>query len=247
MRIGSCKVTFGTGAMVINNNRPVWSPTGERIIFNSDRNGDRGIYSTAVSSTGDVEQLRSSAVIESPSPVSNDGKWLLFTQNNPGFRDDMMALSLDGDSTPTTIAATEYMDAGGTFSPDGEMIAYVNDEAGVYDVYVKSFTGGSERVRVSIGGGMDPIWSADGRTIYFNYVRDIYRVDIDRENGLLPGVPELLLPGDYVDLRGKGWAYDEARDRFILVKSVEAETVTTKLNVITNWFDELKRIAPPSE
>ncbi len=158
-----------------------------------------------------------------------------------------MALSLDDDSTIEQITASVYTEWGGTFSPDGKSIAYMSDEAGTYDIYVKSSSGGSQSRRLSVGGGMDPIWSADGKTIYFNYVRNVYSVGIDPQNNYSAEVPKLLFSGNFVDLGGKGWAYDESGGRFIFVQTLESETVTARLNVISNWFEELKMLAPPTE
>jgi len=230
-----------------NNFNPVWTPDGERIFFRSDRNGSWDIYSSSASSSGDVIQLTTNTIVQFPSSISNDGKRLLITQPDPDTRMDILTLSLESDSTFEKTISSVYMEWTGTFSPDGKSIAYVSDEAGIYDIYVKAFSGGSERTRLSNGGGMDPIWSEDGKTIYYNYVRDIYSVDIDPANNYSHGVPKLLFSGDFIELAGYNWAYDESHDRFFFVQTIESETVAKELNVISNWFEELKRLAPPSE
>ncbi len=227
-----------------NNYTPVWTPDGGRIYFRSDRSGSWDIYSSSASSSGDVTRLTANTIEQYPTSISHDGKRLLVWQDNPETKGDILTLSLEGDSTIEKTSTSVYREWGGTFSPDGKSIAYMSDEAGVYNIYVKSASGTSERTRLSNGGGFDPIWSIDGRTIYYNKVREAYSVGIDPENDYSHGVPKLLFTGKFVELAGKNWAHDESGGRFIFVQTVESETVAARLNVISNWFEELNRLAP---
>ena len=120
-----------------------------------------------------------------------------------------MALSLEGDSTIASTGASVYREWGGTFSPDGKSLAYMSDEPGAYDIYVKAFSDTDAHTRLSTGHGYDPIWSKDGKTVYYNNIRQIYRVNVDPEDNYSREEPELLFEGLFADLPGKGWAFDE--------------------------------------
>ncbi len=229
-----------------NNYNPVWTPDGREIIFSSERGGDRNIYAMSATSSGDVTQLTSNSISQRPSSISHDGKWLLLNQTNPDTGGDIMALSLDGDSVIATTGASVHREWGATFSPDGKSFAYMSDEPGAYEVYMKEFSDADKHIQLSTAHGLDPIWSKDGKFIYYNNVREIYRVSVDPEDNYSHEEPVLLFDGLFVDLGGKGWAFDEDGDRFILVQTIEMETIARQLNVVTNWFEELNKLAPPA-
>jgi len=229
-----------------NNYGPVWSPDGNRVYFRSDRTGIPRVYSTSAVSSGEPELVTESSQLLRPSAVSADGKWLLLDRlesDSTGW--DIIALSLAGDQTVQKIAGSKYVEWGGTFSPDGRSIAYVSDEAGRYNVYVKSFDTSAEHTRISSEGGMDPIWSSDGRTVFYNFVRDAYSVAIDPGENFEPDAPTFLFHGNYNDLGGKNWDYNAPRKQFILVEGVLTDDTTRQLEVITNWLPELLKEVPP--
>jgi Tol biopolymer transport system component len=220
------------------NYSPVWSPDGSKVFFSSDRSGGWATYSTSVDASGVIAPIRGSAGFR-PSSVSSDEKLLLGLRVSTETSSDIVALPLDEDKEEMTVAATEYSEWGAVPSPDERVIAYLSDEGGAYDIFIKPFDESEGRVRVSTRGGMDPVWSSDGTRVYFNNVREVYSARVDLRNGIEVSSPELLFTGDFVDLGGKGWDYHEDKDRFTFVQSVETVHASNRLNVISGYFSEL--------
>ena len=105
-----------------------------------------------------------------PASWSRDGKWMAFLRMVNGVRQIFVAPVRDG--TPDTSAARQsavsrFNQEGAEFLPDGRWIAYTSNESGAGEVYVLPFPGPGERRRLSSSGGSNPVWSADGRELFF--------------------------------------------------------------------------------
>jgi eukaryotic-like serine/threonine-protein kinase len=97
---------------------------------------------------------------------SRDGRFVLFTQRNVKTGDDMWMVSMEGMRTARPLLATRFNEAQAQFSPDGTWIAYTSDDSGVAQVYVMAVDAGQRR-QVSVSGGVEPRWRADGRELFF--------------------------------------------------------------------------------
>ncbi len=75
----------------------------------------------------------------------------------------MWLLPMTGNRTPMPFLQTEFNEGGGSFSPDGKWIAYVSDESGKQEVYVRALDGTAGKWGISINGGTSPRWSRDGK------------------------------------------------------------------------------------
>ena len=117
----------------------------------------------------------------------------------------------------------------------------MSDESGRAEVYVRGFPDG-ETHPVSAGGGNAPVWSKNGRELFYRNGRKFLAVDVSREPGFRPSAPKLLHEVRF----DRGWAlqpvnYDVAPDgRFLVVE----DRSTTQFNVVFNWFEELTRLVP---
>ena len=102
--------------------------------------------------------------------MTRDGRGLVIQRDDPrlGGGGDIIYRSLEGDTTPVTIAATQNVEIQARPSPDGKWVAfYSGTSAGANQVFVKSITGKGEQVVVSPGSGTEPVWSRDGRHLYY--------------------------------------------------------------------------------
>jgi hypothetical protein len=118
----------------------------------------------------------------------------------------------------------------------------VSEETGQREVYVEAFQASGFRHQISVGGGGDPVWSRDGRTVFYKNRDDLFRVGVDRSRGFSAGKPERLFERQYVraDLD-----YDVApTERFLMIKPSEEELKPSQLKVVVNWVDELARRVP---
>ena len=211
--------------------------------------GQVDLYWRAADGTGEPELLfRENQAGNFPATISRDGKLLVFTRlqlDDP--QGDIWVLPLEGDRTAQPVVQTEANEFGGAFSPDGQWLAYTSDETGQAEVYVKPYSESGGKRLVSPGGGVFPIWSRDGKELYYRRGNQVVVVRITTSPSFSASPPELLFEGDYIysPYIPVGPNYDVSSDsrRFLMVLN-EQGRVPTRIQVVLNWFDELERIVP---
>jgi hypothetical protein len=141
------------------------------------------------------------------------------------------------------LLATRFSETSPTLSPDGRWLAYVSNESGRYEVYVQSYPGPGARLQVSTDGGRAPLWSADGRQLFYRYADQMMAVPVAAGPSFSAGKPRLLFEGRYAG------GYDVSPDgrRFLMIRIEEESADKTELHVVLNWFEELKRLVPTKE
>lgn len=144
---------------------PAWTPDG-RIIYRGTRQGFRNLYQRAADGSGAEQQLTEGGRLHTPTDVSRDGKWVIFSEMVPETGGDLWALPLDGSGPARPVANSRAGENLGLLSPDGNWLAYMSNESGQSEVYVQSFPDAGQRQLVS-AGGLYPWWSGDGREIRY--------------------------------------------------------------------------------
>ncbi len=229
-----------------------WSPDGETLAFNSERNQRNAIYETRADGSGEIETLIGGAHSVFPSSYSPDGRFLAYGRAKLDVVDeDVWILPLDGQSEPYAFLDTQANESMGMFSPDGRWIAYESDVSGIFQIYVRPFPDGAGRVMISTNGGRYPKWSADGRALFFGTGSHIARVLVKEGNGVLrPGIAEAVLDEGYLlvpILAGEPYpGFDVAGDgrRFVVFPAATDSYGTDHVTLVTNWFEELERLVP---
>jgi serine/threonine-protein kinase len=137
------------------------------------------------------------------------------------------------------------MEKSAIFSPDGRFIAYVSNESGSDEIYVQPFPGPGEIVPVSAGGGRAPVWSHDGRELYYRNGSAMMTVSVTTEGGFRAGRPRQLFEGRYGVEPGGQHDYDVSPDgqRFLMV-GLDDEAEPSEIRVVLSWFEEVERLAP---
>ena len=138
------------------------------------------------------------------------------------------------------------------FSPDGRWLAYASDESGRTESYVRSFPSLEGKWRVSTEGGSGPLWNSNGRELFYRSEGKMMAVDVTTQPTFSPGRPRVLFDDPYSPDPGGGNRpnYDVSRDgqRFLMLKPVPQQTTAlTQINVVLNWFEELKRRVPTKQ
>ncbi|MDQ6892578.1 MAG: protein kinase [Acidobacteriota bacterium] len=147
---------------------PVWSPDGRHIVFAQDPgNGSVRLRLKEVGDTGGGEDLLAPTNFQIPHDWSRDGRFIVYTDDDPKTHNDIWILPVTGDRKPIPFLRTSFEESDARMSPDGRSIAYVSDESGRSEVYVASFPTGAGRRRVSVEGGSQPRWRKDGRELFF--------------------------------------------------------------------------------
>ena len=169
-----------------------------------------------------------------------DGSSLVFERVSVETGKDILLLELDGDATPLPLLSSEFNEHAPKLSPNGEWLAYISDETGQFEVYLQKFPEPSRKETVSIGGGSEPVWSADGRELYYRNGNRLFMVAIDTTGGLRIERPVLLFDRPFDPNPGSHAHYDAAPDgRFVMVVPLQ-ESAPTKIRVITDWAIELQ-------
>jgi len=232
--------------------RPIWSPDGTRIVYRSNRTRLADLYMKRADGVGPEEPVVLSDQIKNAMSWSKDGHYLLYRTNDPKTGADLWVVPMVGERTPSVFLNTAFREAQAMFSPDGRWVVYQSDESGQNQIYVRPFVppGGSGNAaggqwQVSTGGGINPVWRADGKEVYFlNPAGGMMAAPINVSGSTLePGAPVLLFPtrivGGGVDLL-QGRQYDVAPDGRFLINS-ELDTAAAPITVLMNWHPETKK------
>ena len=232
-------VEFGSGR-----SEPIWTPDGERITFLSGV-GPFDIVWQAADGSVAAERLTSLTLGGEPNSWSPDGKWLAFTDVRPASQEDISLLSLEGERKVHSFPPDAGREAGGVFSPDGRWIAYDANESGRLEVYVQPFPGPGGKWQVSTEGGSQAVWDRNGREIFYRNGDKVMAVKVETEPAFRLSKPIMLFEGRYEGAAAWGYAnYDVAPDGHFLMIRSEKESAPTRIHVVLNWAEELKRLVP---
>jgi Tol biopolymer transport system component len=243
-----------------SNETPVWTPDGQRIVYTSqEKGGTYNLWWVRADGAGDAQRLTESKRTQRRGSWRPDGKVLAFTQlNSPAW--DIMTLAIEGDeksgwkpgeSKPFLNSAFFAVEP--AFSPDGRWLAYMSNESGPFEVYVRPFPGPGGKWQVSTGGALYPKWSRNGKELFYRTEDSRIMIATYTASGdsFHADKPQLWSPGQFTD-RGPGiYNFDLHPDgkRFAVLKATGTEKAAVANNVtfIFNFFDELRRKVPPGK
>ena len=203
-------------------------------------------------STLEPELLSSELHPARPGSWSPDGNELIVAT----LAGDILALPIDGEQEPHIVIGTEYRENAPRLSPDGRWLAYSSNVTGGVEIWVRPYPGPGAPVRMTSSGGDDPVWSRDGRELFYvegqRGTPDVrlmgVRVETTPEFRFEP--PQVLVDGGFATSSRFSGAYDVASDgRFVMIKSsapqaTDAQSLPDQLTVVTHWFEELNRLVP---
>ena len=242
------------------NELPAWTPDGQRIVYSSqEKDGALNLWWIRADGAGDAQRLAESKSPEFVDSWRPDGKVLAFHQNNPGTGNDIMTLSFEGDEKsgwkpgePKPFVNSAFNEAAAAFSPDGHWLAYMSNESGSNEVYVRPFPGPGGKWQISTGGGVAPKWSRNGKELFYRTTDSKIMVVTYTASGgsFRADKPLLWSPGQFTD-RGLTTNFDLHPDgkRFVVLKApgTEEAAAVNKVSFIFNFFDELRRKLPPGK
>jgi serine/threonine-protein kinase len=225
------------------NTDPLWTPDGKRIVFTSYRDGKYGLFWTPADGSGPEEQLVASPNFLHPYSFSGDGRLLAYSEQNPQTRADVWVLPMEGERKPQSFLRTPFQEEFPALSPDGQWIAYESEESGRPEIYMQPFSGRGGRAQISINGGSNPGWAPTGRELFYLEAGKFMAVPIETKPILRAGMPRALFESVYLD---SGHFYDPSADaqKFVFIVPNEQQAATKQINVVLNWFEELKRRVP---
>jgi len=227
---------------------PIWTPDGARLTFTTYRAGPWEVYWMPADGSSTEEPLLTGPNDQYASSWSPDGKVLLFTKYNLAKSGDILSFCTEDPNSPQPLLHESYSEYNAVFSPDGHWIAYQSNQEGRDEVYVTRYPVPGEKYKVSTDGGCEPLWSPDGRELFYRNGDKVRVVTVDANSSRfdIAKPPETLFEGQYSARPYNVQNYDITPDgqRFMMVKDSEEQPSAAQLIVVLNWFEELKRLVP---
>lgn len=221
-----------------NNRFPLLLPDGKEVAFDSGFNNERHMYRMALGSG--TKPIIFSESTRLPMSFSSDGRYLLAGTPNqtPVTGNDIWVLPQFDGRKPYAYLATKFAEGQPRPSPDGRWLAYSSNESGEREVYVGSFPEPGEKWRISTGGGGTPVWSRDGKELYYQSSNnEMMAVDVKSGASFEYGVPKALFQAEF---RRGNKNFQVSRDgRFLVDVMLKDQEVPVK--VILNWPALLKK------
>jgi len=247
------RLTFEEGSVSEN---PIWAPDGKRILFDSSMPGAAGhgatwsIFWQMADGSGGLERLTTTDYQQTTRSLSSDGQLLAFNQINPTTQRDIWVLQLS-DRKAQPFLNTRFNEGAPQFSPDGHWLTYVSDESGGPEIYVQPYPGPGGKWQISTDGGTEPLWSHNGRELFYRNGTRMMAVDVTTQPAFSAGKPRMLFERRYVSTPFPQTfpRYDVSPDgqRFLMIKEgggAEDAAARPTIIVVQNWVEDLKRRVP---
>ena len=216
---------------------PRFKPDGAVMAYGNPE----GIFVRAVDGTGEAHLLVDKERHVGDPAWSPDGRLLAFSYDHPDTKEDLWILSPDG--LPQPFLVTSAAERAPAFAPDGKWIAYPSDASGGPEIYIQAYPGPGTRYLISTNGGKEPVWSRDGRELFYRENTAVMAVSVEAGDSFRAGAPKLLFDGPYPADTGGHASYDVSADgqKFLMIRNEEA--AVTELRIFLNFTEDLKTLA----
>jgi len=236
------------GASAGSSQAPLFTADGTRVIYRATQKGLRNLSWRRADGSGDEERLTTKPdVSQTPTSVSSDGRWLVFNEN--GGQESggvgIWMMRLDADRTPQRLFPAPAGESDGQLSPDGRWIAFQAPVSSRQEIFVAPFPGPGARHQLSTDGGTEPLWSRDGRELLFQSGAQLMGVTVAPGAAFSASPPHLVHEGRFFkSINGNtSWNVTPDGKRFLRIQQVVPERAITHLELVLNWFSELKTVA----
>jgi dipeptidyl aminopeptidase/acylaminoacyl peptidase len=216
------------------NERPEWTPDGTRVLYRSDEGTGSSLWWRAADlSAPSVALLAGGASSFFEGVITPDGRALVYQVDN-----DVAIRALAGDTTPRVVAGSANFENQARVSPDGRWVAFVTDESGSDQVVVQPLIAPGARVQVSSNGGVEPVWSRDGRRLFYRANKKFMAATVTTEPTFAVLSRAALLDDRFVPAAAPHANYDVSPDgkQFLVLEGVEG----AQLFVVHNWGAEVR-------
>ena len=221
-----------------------WSPTSNEIIFRSEPGEGGALFTTSADGSSEAKEFFDTpGRDDNPHDWSRDGRRLIFHTVGSDTTRDLWYLERKADgswSDPVEFLITEFEERVAVFLPEARFVAYVSDESGRDEIYVRPFPSGGGKWQVSESGGTQPRWSRDGREIFYVESDTLIAVSVNTKPTFSVGSTERLFSDPGLAALFPQQTYDVAADgqRFVMVENLGDPQYT--IHVMQNWYEEFR-------
>ena len=229
------------------NDNPIWTMDGRRVAFYSTQGSFQpaGIYWAAADGSSKPELLLATNTVCFPDSWTPDGRTLLYHSTGPAHIWAVRPTVNGGDGNPRLLfERSAFNETQAQVSPDGRWVAYASDDSGKNQIYVRAFPGPGGKVPISVEGGENPRWSRGGRELFYldPAKSRVMAVDIQAGPMFRIGQTHALFEQHNPD-----WDVAPDGQHFLVRKQPQTVQNEPKLQVVVNWFDELRRRVPAGD
>jgi serine/threonine-protein kinase len=226
------------------NTRPVWLPDGRSVAFPSDARTNLDALSKRADGSALAELLLDADVPIQEIEWSRDGAWAVFRLNSPP-RGDLHAWRPGQDTAAVPLVASPFDEQQPALAPDGRWLAYISNESGRYEVYVRPFPDASTaKWQVSTNGGTEPLWAHSGRELFYkDGENQLVAVQVTRTPTFSLGDREVLFSTVGYGGGDQHRTYDVTRDdrRFVMIRALTSgDAPANSLIVVDNFGTEIR-------
>ena len=189
---------------------PQWSADGLSVLAGIESSTIRALYRVAIDGASAPEKLWSAEGPVYPYRGPADGSVLPLDEEANPQNHDIWVLPMSPEGKAEPFLHSTFNERTPMFSPDGKWIAYRSNESGRDEVYIRAYPSRGQRTQISMDGGSDPLWSRDGKELFFVHEKALYSVSIATEPSLIISAPRKILDSDFVSSRALN--YDVSLD-----------------------------------
>ena len=224
--------------------RAEWTPDGQHLVYLRHQNGKWDVWRVAADGSGSEEKLFGLERSIRGVSFSPDSRFAALQVDDPATNRDIMVVSFDTSGKvigSSKLLGSAFNELGPRVSPDGRWLAYLSDESGRHEVYVRAFPGTGPRVQVSMNGGGEPVWADESRLIY--RTRDKFvMAALNTKTGLGVISRQELFDDRYVSMLDRAqFDVDRSGKSFVLLQPVGTPEVVVMLNALDSLLASAAR------
>jgi serine/threonine-protein kinase len=223
---------------VLDADRPVWTPDGRSVAFLATVGTRRAAWVERADGSDSARAVVRGTQEFDEVWFDQAGRFTVFRSEGSGVGSrHLLVLEQGVDTVPRILLKSRYDNFAMVLSPDGHWLAYVSDESGSKEIYVRPFPNvDSAKIAISIAGGLEPLWSRDGSELFFRTIRgEMFAVPVATGLHFEHSTPRLLFSKPGLTMQEYYRSYDVHPDgkRFLMLSTGGA--ASTSMNVIFNW------------
>jgi len=231
-----------------NQQFPVWSPDASHILFQSFRPGKNGgvLFQKSIGSSARedvvVEDTFGFGISARPTDWSRDGRYIVVDNTPSNTEGDIWVQPMFGDRKRFYYLQTDFNERGAKLSPNGRWVAYASNETNRDEIYVQTFPDRGGKWQVSTNGGYWPVWSRDGRELYFvGSDRRMMASEVKSGEKFEASVPRPLFDSHTESLNRMTHGFDVSKDGRFLIPAPVTQSASAPITLVVNWTAAFKR------